>query len=140
MFKIRLVLLFIIIFSILLASCAAGSDNTAAAAAAVQSYWQAMVERDLNKVVTSSCAAWEAQARTEFNSFSAVTLKLDNVKCQAAGQASPAAGQAAGDAVQVTCSGAIIANYGAEDLTIDIADRTYRVVNEGGEWRMCGYQ
>ena len=132
MYKIRLVLPFIVIIPLILASCAGGNQEQAAAAA-VQSYWQAMVERDLNKVVTSSCAAWEAQARTEFNSFSAVTLKLDNLKCQAAGQA-------AGDAVQVTCSGAIIANYGAEDLTIDIADRTYQVVNEGGEWRMCGYQ
>ncbi len=132
MYKIRLVLLLIIIFSLFLAGCAGGNQEQAAAAA-VQSYWQAMVERDLNKVVASSCAAWEAQARTEFNSFSAVTLKLDNVKCQAAGQA-------AGNTAQVTCSGAIIANYGAEDLTIDIADRTYRVVNEGGEWRMCGYQ
>jgi len=131
MFKIRLVLLFIVIFPLLLVGCSGGNQEQAAAA--VQSYWQAMVERDLNKVVASSCAAWEAQARTEFNSFSAVTLKLDNVKCQAAGQA-------AGDAAQVTCSGSIIANYGAEDLTIDVADRTYRVVNEGGEWRMCGYQ
>jgi len=138
MYKIRLVLPFIVIIPLILASCAGGNQEQAAAAA-VQSYWQAMVERDLNKVVTSSCAAWEAQARTEFNSFSAVTLKLDNVKCQAAGQASPAAGQA-DEAVQVTCSGSIIANYGAEDLTIDVADRTYRVVNEGGEWRMCGYQ
>lgn len=132
MYKIRLVLLLIIIFSLFLAGCAGGNQEQAAAAA-VQSYWQAMVDRDLNKVVASSCAAWEAQARTEFNSFSAVTLKLDNVKCQAAGQA-------AGNTAQVTCSGSIIANYGAEDLTIDIADRTYRVVNEGGEWRMCGYQ
>ncbi len=118
-----------------LAACTSTSNNQAAAAAAVQSYWQAMVDRDLNKVVGLSCANWESQARTEFNSFSAVTLKLDNVACQPAGEAG-----GAGAAVQVTCTGSIIANYGAEDLTIDIANRTYQVVNEGGDWRMCGYK
>ncbi len=91
-----------------------------------------MVDRDLNKVVALSCSAWEQQARTEFNSFSAVTLKLDQVACQATG--------ASGQSVQVNCSGSIIANYGAEDLTIDIANRTYQAVNEGGDWRMCGYK
>ncbi len=91
-----------------------------------------MVDRDLNKAVSLSCASWEPQARTEFNSFSAVTLKLNNVVCKPVGEA--------GSAVQVTCTGSIIANYGAEDLTIDIANRTYQVVNEGGDWRMCGYK
>jgi len=133
MFKNRMILpLLVLLLILLLAGCSGGTDNKTAAAAAVQAYWQAMVERDLNKVVASSCAAWEAQARTEFNSFSAVKLKLDNVTCQA--------GSPSGDAFQVTCTGAILANYGAEDQTIDIANRTYRVVNEGGDWRMCGYQ
>jgi hypothetical protein len=132
MFKVRIMLpLTLLLILLLLPACSGGSDK-AAAADAVQTYWQAMVDRDLNKVVAASCADWEAQARTEFNSFSAVKLKLDHVACQATGQVD--------QAVQVTCSGAIIANYGAEDLTIDIANRTYRVVNEGGDWRMCGYQ
>ena len=130
MFKVRLILIYGILLAILQASCSGGSGPSAAAA--VQAYWQAMVDRDLNKVVELSCADWEAQARTEFNSFSAVKLELDNVACSAASQS--------GDTVQVSCSGGIIANYGAENLTIDIANRAYRVLNEGGEWRMCGYQ
>ncbi len=134
MFKSKLVIpLFFALSALLLPACASASPGPAAAAA-VQSYWQAMVDRDLNKVVELSCAGWEAQARTEFNSFSAVKLKLENVACQAPEP------DASGQSVQVTCTGAIIANYGAEDLTIDIANRTYNVVNEGGEWRMCGYQ
>jgi hypothetical protein len=134
MSKVRLFLLLASLSLWLLPGCAS-ANNAPAAAAAVQSYWQAMVDRDLNQVVALSCAAWEAQARTEFNSFSAVKLKLDNVACN------PVAGQdSSGQAVLVTCSGSIIANYGAEDLTIDIANRTYRAVNEGGDWRMCGYQ
>jgi hypothetical protein len=116
----------------LLSACGTSSSGQAASAA-VESYWQAMVDRDENKVIELSCAAWEPQARTEFNSFSAVKLKLQNVACQAPGGAS-------GPSVQVTCTGVILANYGAEDLTIDIANRTYQAVNEGGQWRMCGYK
>ena len=33
----------------------------------------------------------------------------------------------------------IIANYGAEDLEIDVAEQAYRTVQEGGQWRVCGY-
>jgi len=117
--------------AMLVAGCAAGVKDDQAAAKTVQAYWQAMTARDLNQAVELSCAAWEAQARTEFNSFSAVKLTLDQVACTVSGMT--------GETAQVTCSGAIIANYGAEDLTIDIANRAYQVVNEGGEWRMCGY-
>jgi len=131
MLKAKFALALLIVSIILLVSCS-GSSSSGAAATAVQDYWQAMVARDLNQVIALSCTAWEAQARTEFNSFSAVTLKLEDVACAVKSQAS-------GEA-QVTCNGAIIANYGAEDLTIDIANRTYLVVNESGEWRMCGYQ
>ena len=136
MLKVRLVFAWGILASavavaLLLSGCASASPEQAAAAA-VQSYWQAIVDRDLNQLVELSCSAWEAQARTEFNSFSAVKLQLDNVACQSAGKAGPL--------VQVTCTGTILANYGAEDLTIDIAGRTYLVANESGEWRMCGYQ
>ena len=130
-FKTVVVLAASLAITVLLPACG-GASPEQSAAAAVQSYWQAMVDRDLDKVVELSCAGWETQARTEFNSFSAVKLALDHVACQPAGQAGPV--------VQVTCTGAIIANYGAEDLTIDIAGRTYKVENEGGEWRMCGYQ
>jgi hypothetical protein len=132
MVKVRFVFALGLLAPLLLSACASASPAQAAAAA-VQSYWQAMVDRDLNKVVELSCASWEAQARTEFNSFSAVKLKLDHVACTVAGNAT-------GQSVQVTCTGSIIANYGAEDLTIDIANRAYRAANEGGQWRMCGYQ
>ncbi len=131
MYRVKMMLIGCCVSVMLLTGCAAGAKDDQAAAKTVQAYWQAMVARDLNQVVALSCAAWEAQARTEFNSFSAVKLTLDKVACTASGQT--------GETVQVTCSGAIIANYGAEDLTIDIANRSYQVTSEGGEWRMCGY-
>jgi len=102
-----------------------------AAASAVEQYFNKLVEKDENGMINSSCAAWEENARLEYNSFAAVGLNMEGLNCQDTGEAS--------DYVIVSCEGIIIANYGAEDLEIDIAERNYRVVQEGGEWRMCGY-
>lgn len=100
------------------------------AARAVVDYYEALVNRDLNQLIDSSCAEWESQARTDFNAFTAVKLELNNPQCRTVGED--------GALTLVSCTGSIIANYGAEDQEIDIADRTYQVVNEGGDWRMCG--
>jgi hypothetical protein len=107
---------------------ASGSDG---APAAVEGYLQALVAKNENQMINLSCAAWEAQAKQEFNSFSAVELKLENLDCQETGQQ--------GEYTLVTCSGSMIASYGAEDLQIDVAERNYQLIQEGGEWRVCGY-
>ena len=79
-----------------------------------------------------SCAAWEADAKTELNSFGAVTARLEDLSCNEAGKD--------GNFTLVACTGKIIANYNGEDQTINLADRTYKMVQEGGDWRMCGYR
>jgi hypothetical protein len=112
------------------ACSAQGASNTPAGA--VEAYLQALAGRDENRLIGLSCAEWEAQARQEFNSFSAVSLQLDALACSQSGQESAF--------TLVECTGKIIANYGAEDLEIDVAEQTYRVTEEGGEWRVCGYQ
>jgi hypothetical protein len=122
-------ILFSLAFILSLAGCGSASGN---AAQAVESYLQAIVARDANKMIAASCANWEPQARLEYDAFSAVKLTLNNLKCSESGQAKPY--------ILVTCTGSITANYGAEDQQIDIAGRTYQVVEEGGEWRMCGYR
>lgn len=116
---------------ILLVACNT-TAQTADAAKAVEGYLAALVERDLNQMINLSCADWEAQARVEYDSFAAVKLNLEDLQCQARGQD--------GEYTLIACTGSIIANYGAEDLQIDVANQTYRVRQEGGEWRMCGYQ
>jgi len=83
-------------------------------------------------MVNVSCNEWETNAKVEFDSFAAVRLELKDLACQEVEQKN--------DHSVVSCRGLIIANYGAEDLEINIADRTYKVVKEDGEWRMCGYQ
>ena len=97
----------------------------------VERYLKSLVERDRSLLASSSCADWEAQANVEFDSFAAVKLELKDLTCQETGQASPYS--------LVSCSGSIVANYGAEQLEIDVADRTYLAIEEGGDWRMCGY-
>jgi hypothetical protein len=119
----------LILFGLALGACASGSAGDPADT--VENYLQALVARDMNRMVSLSCADWESQVRLEHDSFAAVTLNLNEVACRQIGEE--------GDAALVTCTGSIIANYGAEDLEIDVADRVYRLSQEGGEWRMCGY-
>jgi hypothetical protein len=38
----------------------------------------------------------------------------------------------------VLCNGKIIATYDTEDQELDLSVRTYQVVEEGGEWLVCG--
>ena len=120
----------ILIFAALLSGCSS-AGQASGAAGAVESYLQALASRDLNQMVGMACAKWEPQARVEYDSFAAVKLELKDVSCQETGQAQPY--------TLVSCSGTIIANYGAEDLQIDVADQTFQVIQEGGEWRVCGY-
>jgi len=121
---------YIIFFlSLTLSAC---SENRSGAVNAIQSYLQALVNKDTEQISTLACAAWEADARTELESMTAVTVSLQGLKCQEAGTD--------GDVTLVSCSGKIVANYSNEVLEIDLSERTYQAVYEAGEWRMCGYR
>lgn len=110
-----------------------GCNNEASQEApqAVMDYLNALVAMDEIALINKSCAEWEEEARLEHKSFAAVKSTLENPDCQVTGEQD--------GYVLVNCTGKIIANYGAEDLEIDISRQTYRVLAEGGEWRMCGY-
>lgn len=114
-----------ILFS--LSACAQSADDPAAAAAA---YWQALASKDSAQVSSLACAAFEAEAQNTFDSFQSVAVKLNDLSCKVSSQE--------GDAAVVDCSGTFVASYGAENLTLDLADHSYAVVKEGGDWRMCG--
>lgn len=113
-----------------LAAC--NSSSQPGPVSAVESYQNALIAGDVDQLVDASCADWEAQARLELDSFTAVTTQLENRICQEAGMD--------GEIALVTCTGILKANYGAEVLEIDLADRAYQVIYEGEEWRMCGYR
>ncbi|MGW8249403.1 MAG: hypothetical protein ACWGO1_02085 [Anaerolineales bacterium] len=109
-----------------------GCSNQGSAADSILNYLQALTSGNRNQLVLASCADWEAQAVTELESFSAVTVSLEDASCSESGKD--------GDITLVSCSGKIVANYGNEVLEIDLSERTYQAVTEGGEWRMCGYR
>lgn len=118
----------LVVFLSLLSACSSGSGPETA----VESYLQALVDGDQVGAVNASCADWEAQARAEAASFNGVEARLEGVSCSVSGESE--------DVSLVACEGVIVATYGAEDTQLPLEGRTYQLVEEGGEWRMCGYQ
>ena len=111
----------------ILAACTQSADDPAAAAAG---YWQALADKDSAVVRGFSCAAFEAETQNTLDSFQSVAVKLNDLSCKVTSQD--------GDSAVVDCTGTFVASYGSENLTIDLADHSYVVVKEGGDWRMCG--
>lgn len=121
------------LFALLVSTVSCGGGHSRQPAAeAITAYLQALVQNDIHAMINLSCAQWESQAKLELDSFAAVKVALEGPGCTESGTDD--------GIVLVNCSGKIIANYGAEDLVIELRERTYQVVNEGGEWRMCGYR
>ncbi len=122
---------YLVLFSLLTLVISGCSNNQNSAPASIEEYINALVNKDENTLIIYSCADWESEAKSDFNSFSAVSVSLEDLTCQETGQD--------GDYTIVSCEGIIIANYGNEVLEINLADQNYLSIFEGGEWRMCGY-
>lgn len=114
--------------SLLLAACS--SSNTDAPAKAVEEYLNTLVAKDADRLPTLVCGVWEEDALIELDSFQAVTARLESVACEQTGTD--------GDTALVLCNGSIIASYNNEDQELDLSVRTYQVVQEGGDWLVCG--
>ena len=102
-----LLIMTILIGMLVLTACAASGPDTAVAA-----FWQALVEKDSAQVSSLSCAAYEPEALTTLESFNAVETKLEDLVCSVNSQD--------GDSASVSCTGSIIATYGAENMVIDL--------------------
>jgi|SRR5690349_5444900 len=124
-FSLMLLIMFI---TLTLAACGANNDN--APVQAVEDYLNALVEKDANRITTLSCGEWEDDALLEVDSFQAVTARLEGLACEQTGTD--------GDTALVLCQGSIVATYNEEDQQLDLSVRTYQVVQEGGEWLVCG--
>jgi hypothetical protein len=120
----------LILYLLILAAC--GGQNASSASSAIETYLKSLAAKDVNQLVNASCSAWETNARQELRTFDAVAITLQDLKCQEAG--------VEGETTLVSCSGKIVANYGNEVLEINLADRDYQAIQEGSEWRMCGYR
>jgi hypothetical protein len=123
-----IVFLFCII-ALLLSACGKAVNP---AAKAVEDYLTALVNKNSSALSALSCASWESNALLELDSLQAVTTRLENLSCTAAGTD--------GTTTQVNCQGKIIATYNNEDQQLDLSVRTYQVVQQGGEYLVCGYK
>jgi len=126
--KVSLMMLTIIILTLSLTACSA--SNSDAPVQAVENYLTALVEKDADRLTTLSCGQWEQDALLELDSFQAVTARLEDVACEQTGTD--------GDTALVLCNGKIIATYDNEDQELDLSVRTYEVLQEGGDWLICG--
>jgi hypothetical protein len=102
------------------------------ASSVIEDYFKALVAKDANQAVNLSCTAWEEQTKLDADNFAINPATAENIQCKADGKE--------GDVTLVSCIGKLVLDYNGEKQEINIADHTYQVVQEGGEWRMCGYK
>ena len=124
-------LLFICIFGLssLLSACGS-SVASSPAVGAVEGYVNAIVANDADKLSALSCADWESDALIELDSLQAVTSTLEGFACQETGTD--------GELTLVECTGKMILSYNGENQELDLSTRTYQVVEQGGDWLVCG--
>jgi hypothetical protein len=113
-----------------LSACASDNSDSNAPAKAVEAYLNALVAKDANRLPTLVCGDWEEDALIELDSFQAVTPRLEGAACEQTGTD--------GDTALVKCTGKIVATYNNEDQELDLSVRTYQVVQDGGDWLVCG--
>jgi len=123
----NLLTLLVALTAIILTGCASDTD---APAKAVENYLNALVNKEADKLPTLVCGDWEEDALIELDSFQAVTAQLENVSCSQTGTD--------GDMSLVLCTGNIVVTYNNENQQLDLSTRTYQVVQQGGDWLVCG--
>src|SRR5688572_4676626 len=119
-----------LLLALVLTACAEEPEEVDPAPV-VESYLNAMVNNEEDKIPSLVCGDFERDARTEFDAFGAVDdPKLEGLQCTAAGND--------GEDKLVSCEGIISAVYNGEPRDIDLAGRTYRLTEDDGEWKVCG--
>ena len=123
-----LLILCAVMLANLLSACS--SSKTDAPAKAVEDYLNVLVTKDENRLPSLVCGDWESDALLELDSLQAVTAKLENVSCKQTGSD--------GDTALVSCTGKLVTTYNNENQDIDLSAETYQVVQQGGDWLVCG--
>ena len=123
------ILAIVLITNLLFTACSS-SSKTAAPVKAVEDYLKTLVAKDDNRLPTLVCGSWEEDAMIALDSFQAVTPKLENVACAQSG--------IDGSTVLVKCTGNIVMTYNNEDQRLDLSTLTYQVVQQNGDWLVCG--
>ena len=123
------VILFLMVSTLFLAACGS-SDKKDAPAKAVEEYLNVLVTKDENRLPSVVCGDWEQDALLELDSLQAVTAHLEDVSCQQTGSD--------GDTALVSCTGKLVTTYNNENQDIDLSAQTYQVVQQSGDWLVCG--
>jgi hypothetical protein len=114
--------------SILLSAC--GASASGGATTAVEGYITALATKDQAALISNSCADWEDDALIELDSFALVEVTVDGMSCTEAGTD--------GEKTLVDCQGTFQMSYGGEPQELDLSARTYEVIEQGGNWLVCG--
>lgn len=126
----RKILFTLLLANLLLTACASSASD--APAQAVEEYLNALVAKDAARLPTLVCGDWEEDALIELDSLQAVNARLENAACSQTGTD--------GNFALVECAGSIVLTYNNEDQNLDLSLVTYQVVEESGEWLVCGKQ
>jgi len=127
---VRKILFTLLLANLLLTACASSASD--APAQAVEEYLNALVAKDAARLPTLVCGDWEEDALIELDSLQAVNARLENAACSQTGTD--------GNFALVECAGGIVLTYNNEDQNLDLSLVTYQVVEESGEWLVCGKQ
>ena len=114
---------------VLVAACTQASDP---AGKAVETYLKALVDKQAEALSAISCADWEENALLELDSLQAVETRLEDLSCMTEVETE--------EMVLVNCTGSILATYDGEDQQLDLSVRSYRVVKQGSNYLVCGYE
>jgi hypothetical protein len=128
--KVAFGLILLCISMLLFSAC--GSKTGDPASKAVESYLTALVNKDSTSLSALSCADWESSAMLELDSLQAVKTRLEGLSCKTTGTD--------GSTSLVDCQGKILATYNGEDQALDLSARAYQVVQQGGDYLVCGYK
>ena len=99
---------------------------------AVEQYLKAMVAGDSVQTTKLACKDFEDQASKDADSFGGVKASLSGAACKKTGTGN--------GADLVVCTGKINATYGNEQQEFDLAGPVYSVVQQSGDWLVCGRQ
>lgn len=123
-----LILTMVLMTNVVLTAC--GSSDADAPVNAVENYWNVIVAKDAERLPALVCGDFEEEALTVLDSLQAVDARLENISCSQTGTE--------GDTALVNCTGNMVLTYDTEDQEIDLSVFTYEVVEEGGDWLVCG--
>ena len=125
------VLLFILLACLVIAGCANQETKSTEEAKVVESFYQAIVGQERDKIGSIACSDWEKDAVREVDAFMGVKSELKDFTCSVQ--------KSEGDAADVVCDGSIAASYGNEVTEFPLKERVHKVVKQNGEWRLCGF-